>query len=572
MYPNASDWKSNAGAAGWLWLIDPADQKKYLIQSQGSTIIRKFQSFGKLVLAKQANDPLLDGFQVFAFDSSGNCFNGSSIDQIAAASRAGAHNVADIAVDGVWTQETADLLGFLLCKSGNAAAARKVAADSVARSFSTETWRLVYWLGNLVDQSDWNWRNTVPVSDAARKRGEGIVIPPGTILPSWGNTSVASSADTQWVGKSVAGDPIPNPPSQGGGTRAWPETTTPGAQPPSAKKSGGFLLWLIAGAVVLMLLSSSGGGGGGGGGRSRGRGRARPRGLPPGGPSRGPSGMVVVKEWRDLPRAKPRPPMRPPPRQLGAPMRQLGAGTVVVASSSSSPARATKSKPRARAAKPKAKTAPKGKTKPHPISDARLREIERGARLDAQREEREREERFQRWKSDPRNRNMVDDAKEYGAQKAHGAAAPDAVSMRMDGLLPYQMRIASESYAKAKAAPKPHAPRARGGFSKAFPQGELGFASGDDKRAADARDYGRRMGAKLTLVDVGEMKRKRFDHRQMVLAERANNTMRLDVMRGNQRSFEKAASEARGYSERIPLEEKAREWERRADELEADLS
>lgn len=248
-FPAVPNWDSGVGASAWFVWKDPTSLVVYLYQSQAKTIFKRAQA-----ILRQLLDLL--SAQYIAFTDQGECFRGSSAAVLPAGVIAeDIYQVSDLTPDGIWDKKWSAALGQWLCISGQGTVAKELALRRDG-NFTDVLLRNVIWLAVFVqvnDVADANTHEPKVIPDWLVKRGSAIEIPAGTIETAMVKQAVSPGEDTRdsgWLGVSKWGEPVPNPPSAGGGTRAWPASISTTVTTQGTANTGGLG---FAGAAMIAL-------------------------------------------------------------------------------------------------------------------------------------------------------------------------------------------------------------------------------------------------------------------------------------------------------------------------------
>lgn len=274
MFNERADYTLGAGGAAWYTLEDGRGPP-LIIQTQWPSLVAQFQERCKNGLIKSA---------IYAFGSNGTCGTGSILDELPAFLRSNVRRRDAITVDGQWGGESADLLGALLCITGQTTFAAQLASSIANKGpLPPDIVRSVIFFGRYVRDVDMPSQGAGALPPSTVTLGSGISLAADTVMPRWDKAPIQDSRDAGWFGQSEWGDPMPNPPSRGGGMRPWPgppgtttTTTQPGTTtitttPASTAEVGTFAAIAVPAVVIggLYALAAAFGGsrsrGGGGG-------------------------------------------------------------------------------------------------------------------------------------------------------------------------------------------------------------------------------------------------------------------------------------------------------------------
>lgn len=260
MFPARSDFQSGAGGAAWWTLKD--SRGDVIGQSQWPTLVKAFQKFAS------ENIP-----ELFSFLDTGDCAQGSLLADIGAVFRANVRQRSSLQQDGQWGPETADALGWFLCKTGQTTMTQLLVSSAATKGqIPADIVREVILFGQYVVPSDLaapGVNASLPEYKAAI--GSSITLAADTLLPKWSTNPGVDTRDADWVGGSLWGDPLPNPPSKTPpAVRPWapladtppsppvsppapPPVTPPAAPPPVTPAAGG-----VGGTDLAVLAVAAG--------------------------------------------------------------------------------------------------------------------------------------------------------------------------------------------------------------------------------------------------------------------------------------------------------------------------
>ncbi len=255
MFPERSDFTSGKGGAAW-YTLDDGSGAPLLFQTQWPTLVKAFQLF-----AKGAIDT-----PIYAFSDNATCGQGSTLDELGAIFRLNARRTSELTADGRWGKETADALGWALCKTGQTSMAQQL-SQSIRQGgpIPGDIVREVILFGQHILKSDLAASGQVAALPQNKADlGSAIGLPPDWLPPRWDTNPQEATADVGWVGQSEWKEPTPNPPSARPPVeRPWPgavQPAPPPATPPVEPAGAGIGAdgIMLAAAAAAWLASSAG--------------------------------------------------------------------------------------------------------------------------------------------------------------------------------------------------------------------------------------------------------------------------------------------------------------------------
>jgi hypothetical protein len=242
-YPDAPTTRS--GIPGSLWWITTDGGKKRVWATQWDALLARFQH-----VAARLVPP------VYAFPADGDCsdLTGTLTGNI--------RRRDAIDVDGVFGNESRDLLGYLLCSAGETLRAKRLADETRRQVVSDNTVAELIMFATLVSAVGKPGEPSLSIDPQAAT----LQIQPNTVLPTWLQRVASAPEDREWLGAWLpeSGEPQPIPPSLrvpgaapapgdvppvSHGGAIVPAATTPPAT--TAAGPSGLVLAGLAGCVLL---------------------------------------------------------------------------------------------------------------------------------------------------------------------------------------------------------------------------------------------------------------------------------------------------------------------------------
>lgn len=250
-FPGRSSADSSVPRSFW-WRWTNPDGVAFLFQSAWPAVVLRFQRAAKAILTAGRQN-------FYAFDSTGACFRGNALEQVPAVLNGNVRRVDAITADGVWGPETRDVLGQLLCLTGQTSQSRELAANPSV--LPRELVRQVIWFSQYVSPSDIFGSDGEPKSSIPEKvlaLGSGIALPEDLELPQTTfrllrPLPALPAGDREWIGLSPWGGPFPRAPSEGGGINPWPADL---GNAMGGSGGSNTAVWLLGAGAAIYLFST----------------------------------------------------------------------------------------------------------------------------------------------------------------------------------------------------------------------------------------------------------------------------------------------------------------------------
>jgi len=248
-YPAAPNFRLGDPGSAW-WVVQTPEGPRVTI-TQWDVVLRMFQD--------KAKNHFLPA--IYGRSNSGSCPRTTSRvwGDVWGVLSANARSRSDIAVDGLWHDDTADILWALLCMTHQTTRAEEWALAANERSITHEAVRQIIWFAFYVDAVDPDPQAPAPWHSSVD--GTTLVLPDNAVLPLWQSAPQSLREDSTWSGTFRPGvDPMPMSPSQAAAAARPPVTIQPVTTPMrvSVPMTLGILALLAAGAWVLSAPSSPG--------------------------------------------------------------------------------------------------------------------------------------------------------------------------------------------------------------------------------------------------------------------------------------------------------------------------
>jgi hypothetical protein len=202
-YPAAPNFRFGDPGSAW-WIVQTPSGPRVTI-TQWDVVLRMFQD--------KAKNHFLPA--IYGRSTSGRCpaTTERTWGDVWGALSANARARADITVDGLWHDDTADILWTLMCMTHQTTRAEEWALAANEHAITHEAVRQIIWFAFYVDALDPDPTATTPWHSSVD--GNNLVLPDNAVLPLWQSAPQSMRDDSTWSANFKPGiDSLPLSPSQ----------------------------------------------------------------------------------------------------------------------------------------------------------------------------------------------------------------------------------------------------------------------------------------------------------------------------------------------------------------------